>query len=328
MGVLEGGKLDAARLQAPFSWVQLISLVTVFSMLGALIRLEIGSAANYDLYSAYGTLYANVVGCIIMGSLSINKAWLICHHYALYIGLGVGMCGSLTSFSSWQTEAVMALVDWPTVGGIQGVGDQVVGSMTIQLVGVATATSSLVFGMLANQAIAAYDYEFDAPKPPSRATERRDMCVLAAAAVVCVVLLAVNFAAEDRESYAYTCLFAPAGALLRFHLSIRLNKHSWFPWGTFAANMVGCTVLGVATVVQDAPGQIALSTTGAAVVSGVASGFCGSLSTVSTWVSELRALSTVPHRALRYGFASIVWAQLILLAILGTYRWEHGVSGG
>ena len=55
------------------------------------------------------TLYANVVGCVLMGLLSRGKGWLVANHYALHVGLGVGVGGSVTSFSSWQLEASHAL---------------------------------------------------------------------------------------------------------------------------------------------------------------------------------------------------------------------------
>lgn len=39
--------------------------------------------------------------------------------------------------------------------------------------------------------------------------------------------------------YGAALLIAPLGALLRWQLGIRLNSLSWFPIGTFAANVLG-----------------------------------------------------------------------------------------
>ena len=55
-------------------------------------------------YPISSVLYDNILGCALMGVLAINKAWFVCNFYAVYIGLGVGFCGSLTSFSSWQVR--------------------------------------------------------------------------------------------------------------------------------------------------------------------------------------------------------------------------------
>ena len=123
-----------------------------------------------------------------------------------------------------------------------------------------------------------------------------------------------------------TCLFAPVGALTRYYLSRRFNVYGWFPWGTFIANMVAVGVLAIMTIMFDTPRNVKLSTYEYATVYGIAQGFCGCLSTVSTWVFELRTLTTVPSRALIYGIVSIASAQAILIVSVGVYRWVHGVE--
>jgi fluoride ion exporter CrcB/FEX len=93
-----------------------------------------------------------------------------------------------------------------------------------------------------------------------------------------------------QKSYGIALLFGPAGCLLRFYLS-RFNgslkgRWAWLPAGTFAANMVACAVnfslrAGIDTT-RHMPFAIE------ALLAGIMTGFSGSLSTVSTWVVEVR----------------------------------------
>lgn len=55
---------------------------------------------------------------------------------------------------------------------------------------------------------------------------------------------------------------------------------------------------------------------------GVSTGFMGSLSTVSTWMNELHKLSSTKSLSLayRYGLATVVVAQLIVVGSGGIYK--------
>eukprot|EP00037_Helgoeca_nana_P008744 m.77504 g.77504 ORF g.77504 m.77504 type:complete len:136 (+) comp19115_c0_seq5:956-1363(+) len=114
----------------------------------------------------------------------------------------------------------------------------------------------------------------------------------------------------------------------RYTLSVRFNRDGWFPWGTFSANMLGTVVLGITTIVLDRPRDVVLSRWEQAALYGLGNGFCGCLSTVSTWVFELRSLTTVPERAVRYGMFTVLWAQALLLGTIGVYNWVHGADTG
>lgn len=109
---------------------------------------------------------------------------------------------------------------------------------------------------------------------------------------------------------------------------MRFNRDGWFPWGTFSANMLGTVVLGITTIVLDRPRDVVLSRWEQAALYGLGNGFCGCLSTVSTWVFELRSLTTVPERAVRYGMFTVLWAQALLLSTVGVYNWVHGADTG
>lgn len=82
-------------------------------------------------------------------------------------------------------------------------------------------------------------------------------------------------------------LVAAVGASCRYVVDqfIQHQHDSVFPWGTFAINVVGSFVLGVATGSVSHHG---LSTTAAAIIG---AGFCAGFTTFSTWMWETLALS-------------------------------------
>ena len=66
-----------------------------------------------------------------------------------------------------------------------------------------------------------------------------------------------------------------------------------------------------------------LSESEEAIVYGVAYGFSGCLTTVSTLALELRGLSSVPSRAVKYAALSVFLSQLIIMLICGSYKFAN-----
>ncbi|KUJ70506.1 chromosome condensation protein CrcB [Streptomyces albus subsp. albus] len=75
---------------------------------------------------------------------------------------------------------------------------------------------------------------------------------------------------------------AMVGAPLRYLTDrwVQSRHDSVFPWGTFAVNVVGCLVLGLATGAASADLQLLLGT-----------GLCGALTTYSTFSYETLRLA-------------------------------------
>ncbi|WP_285760151.1 fluoride efflux transporter CrcB [Nocardiopsis ansamitocini] len=73
-------------------------------------------------------------------------------------------------------------------------------------------------------------------------------------------------------------LGAAVGAPARYLIdrAVQSRHESLFPWGTFCANTVGCLLLGVLTVLPLSGEVMALAATG----------FCGALTTYSTFAYE------------------------------------------
>lgn len=137
------------------------------------------------------------------------------------------------------------------------------------------------------------------------------------------VLMAI-FPPHDpwRGQVVFALVFAPLGCLSRFYLSMYLNSRvATFPLGTFTANIAGTVVLGMAWDIAHAPvGGVV----GCQVLQGVEDGFCGCLTTISTWVAELGSLRR--RHAYVYGAASVVVALVLMIAVMGGLRWSDGFS--
>lgn len=138
------------------------------------------------------------------------------------------------------------------------------------------------------------------------------------------VLAFVGFANYPSSRLLAVC-FGPFGALLRWYLSLFNAQPRWkrFPFYTFVPNVLAsalsCAMEIVASETHahsaDAYRTYVLFGQGAVQV-----GLLGSLSTVSTWVNELDALSSRRVGwAYRYGLLSVVISQLASVCMLGVF---------
>eukprot|EP00590_Aulacoseira_subarctica_P003148 CAMPEP_0172422114 /NCGR_PEP_ID=MMETSP1064-20121228/8310_1 /TAXON_ID=202472 /ORGANISM="Aulacoseira subarctica , Strain CCAP 1002/5" /LENGTH=242 /DNA_ID=CAMNT_0013162827 /DNA_START=335 /DNA_END=1060 /DNA_ORIENTATION=+ len=129
-----------------------------------------------------------------------------------------------------------------------------------------------------------------------------------------------SFRGSDTSFYRscwLSILLSPFGTLTRWYLS-RFNgrlkgKWNWFPIGTFTANISASIVSGLVSGIliryfNSAPSQ---GWSGQTILNAIKIGFAGSLSTVSTFVTEYDKIDkTFPHhgKALYYVTASLLAA--------------------
>lgn len=158
--------------------------------------------------------------------------------------------------------------------------------------------------------------------PPSRAARYT-------LSIISVLVYAGAFPAYFRMSPSFrhqataAILFSFPGTLSRYLLSINLNQRvKLFPLGTFTANAFGTALIGTFHVLQSTRTPPSLN--GCAVLQGLIDGYCGCLTTVSTFATEVAALS--PGKAWLYVVLSWVTCQLLLLVILGPSYWAGNVS--
>jgi fluoride exporter len=117
------------------------------------------------------------------------------------------------------------------------------------------------------------------------------------------------------------CIGASLGALLRWWLGIALNSYfPTIPPGTLVANLVGGYIIGVAVAVFAA--SPALSPEWRLFV---ITGFCGGLTTFSTYSAELVALVQEGRVLWAMGAAAthLVGSVLMTFAGIGTVVWAR-----
>ncbi|RDL39516.1 uncharacterized protein BP5553_03856 [Venustampulla echinocandica] len=244
----------------------------------------------------------------------------------LYIGLATGFCGCFTSFSTFIRDAFLAMSNELLTPGSTVAAQRNGGYSFMALLAVIIATLTMCISALhigAHLAIVSEPFIPTLPFTFCRKVLDRIGVVLAWGCWLGAVLLAI-FPPHDiwRGEAVFALVFAPLGCLGRFYASTYLNgKISSFPLGTFLVNTLGTIILGMAYDLQRVPlGAVV----GCQVLQGIEDGFCGCLTTVSTWVAELSSLRRA--NAYRYGGASIIVALCFLIVIMGSMQWTVGFS--
>lgn len=312
-----------------------------------------------------GVLWANVAGSLIMGFLIEDKdlfrrdKWgdnqrddqheqeqskthaAVKKTIPLYIGLTTGFCGCFTSFSAFMRDAFLSLANalpdpsLPTdvpIASRNG-GYSFMALVAVIVVTVALSLSALIAG--AHLALALTSVTPRIPFALARVLDRV-VVILAWGCWLGTIFLAIwppdRHIAPEHEHWrgraVFALVFAPLGCLLRFWVSVRLNPRlPAFPLGTFVVNVFGTIVEGMAYDLQRVPGlgAIPAALVGCQVLQGVMDGFCGSATTVSTWVAELNGLSSRRH-AYVYGLVSVVVSLAFLVVIMGSLFWTRGFA--
>lgn len=360
----------------------IVGYLVLFSFVGTLLRIAIecltfypGSPVNTSV------LWANVGGSLVMGFLSEDQeifrfeeieakipeeerhdrtrraVHLKAHKKTipLYIGLTTGLCGSLTSFSTFIRDVYLALANElpvpigpysnislftsaPGTARAPNGGFSFMALVAVLFTEIGLSLAGLFLG--AHLAIGVSAWTPSLPQHWLRKFLDPTAVILAClswVAVICLVILLPKSPQHDslwsselwRGPVLFALIFAPVGCLARFFLSLKLNgRIRSFPLGTFTVNVGGTMVLGMAYSIQHA--SIGASSLGGGsivscrVLQGIMDGFCGCLTTVSTWVLELSDLRR--RHAYLYGGVSVIIALCALVIEIGSLQWTHGLA--
>ncbi|KAJ6783737.1 hypothetical protein PWT90_08626 [Aphanocladium album] len=247
----------------------------------------------------------------------------------LYIGLATGFCGSFTSFSTFIRDVFLALSNDMVSPDLHGLapshrngGYSFMALLAIIIETVGLSLSAYIAGLHLGSALEPYT-----PSISFRFTRNvldRLFVLLGWGCWIGAVVMAIVPPHKNwRGTAVFAIVFAPLGCLGRFYLSLYLNgKRPSFPLGTFAANVLGTVILGMAW-------DIAHSTStggvlGCQLLQGVEDGFCGCLTTISTWVSELTSLRR--KSSYIYGTVSVLVSTALMIIIMGSLRWTQGFA--
>lgn len=264
----------------------------------------------------------------------------------LYIGLATGFCGSFTSFSSFMRDCFFALSNAlhvpishlstapisETLNVHRNPGYSLMALLAVMMITIGLSLGALQVG--AHLALGLDPYTPSIPFLFSRKIVDRLIVFLALGCWLGAVFMAIwppdrphgpvgnaSWAQETWRSQAlFALVFAPLGCLLRFYVSLRLNgKIKSFPLGTFAVNIFGTMMEAVFLDLQRVPvgGMVACQ-----VLQGMSDGFCGCLTTVSTWVAELKGLRL--RHAYLYGVMSVGVGLGLMVIIMGSLQWTIG----
>ena len=316
----EGGALAGPGTVVPptsteASLAARVASVIVFAVLGVYLRIILFAATppGFDKY-----LTSQVVGSFVLGFVDLFRDRI---PHAIFVGVGVGFCGTITTFATWQVD-VARNVGFP--GAPSDTSARVYAWFAQQFVGLAVPLSAIALGghcaILAGSAFkSAFDSVFT---PEARAlVDKRiasggsilDAAIFGTAFVVLVATCASAAVLQTELTVSLT--LGPPAALLRYALALNLNPRSRrFAWGTFVANILGTAIAVMATLLQAGTSSSYVS---CMVLAAVQDGFSATLSTISTFVKELRTLAA--RDSLIYGLGSIVAAQIVSLVSLGVY---------
>lgn len=309
-------ELPPVKIYRPLS-IHVLALLMPASIFGVLARLGLQALTTYNGESIFPLAYVQATGCFIMGVGLRMKEPFGNFYGPLYTALTTGFCGSLTTFSGWQVDIFNSWVNSGQFsrGGLRDFMD----GLTKTWVTLVLSLASLKFGIYVCGVAQPY---FPAPRPPSK-NARYTLTILAiltyAATLPAYFFLPHNF----RHQATAALLFSFPGTLTRYLLSIKLNPRlKTMPLGTFMANSLGTALLGFFHVLQGLPSAVSPNT--CALLQGLGDGYCGCLTTISTFAAEIGALTG--WKAVSYTTISWITGQLLLLVIMGSSFWGGHVK--
>ncbi|KAL6309665.1 CrcB-like protein-domain-containing protein [Sparassis latifolia] len=313
----EEDKFPPSKIYHPLSFA-VLALLMPASVFGTLARLGLEALVTFDGHTIFPLAWVQAGGCLVMGFALALKDPFGQFYGPFYTAITTaGFCGSFTTFSGWQLAVFQAWInegrfhrDWlrDVIDGLT----QTVFTLALSLVCVSFGAhlASLI------QPI------FPALPPPKRAI-RHSLSVLSILIYAATYPAYFRLPASYRHQATAALLFSFPGTLTRYFLSLRLNPLlHLMPLGTFSANMLGTALIGMFTVLQGMHSPP--SPRACALLRGLSDGYCGCLTTVSTFAAEVATLDDA--KAWLYVVASCVTAQLLLLVILGPSYWAGHVS--
>ena len=227
----------------------------------------------------------------------------------LYIGLTTGLCGSITTFSGLMYNSCVALF---------GPSSHYIYPVSNYLAVIVSAFASSFVGFVMGRHFSIFIFP-SSPSKTRRAQYLNDHVriwlfpLLILISIPLLILLAVLLPTGSYTYFIYSAIFAPFGSLTRYLLSVIFNTNTNFPLGTLLANIIGSYIyFGMVTINEYVS---TLSPLVRQVIMSVIQGYCGCLTTVSTFILEL---DTIKKRRYIYAYfiATVLPIQVVYI-ILG-----------
>lgn len=337
-------------------WIHLHLQFAFFGIIGFLARIGIEKLTQYQ-GPLGGVLWANFTGSLVMGYLvhwtffhvkqdlsdkktrngKVRQVYSEKAHTPLYVAITTGFYGSFTSFSSFILVlfevSANTTYDLPFPGPAWGVPMW----FAYAIVELCVSTTGFTIGKHMAQLATPTWFALTQNHIHMAHNVTSVLGALSWTAAVVLTIVSSLPATTSPHSHLTSTLqsggwrywalgmtFTPVGVYTRFWVSRLLNprylKGKFFV-GTFIVNVGGTILLAVLMVLRYGGNGAAVDGGRPGlkcdVVQAMADGYCGALTTVSTFVAELFALP-VP-RAYMYGFASVMVSYGCMTLIYGTY---------
>ncbi|CAM9304874.1 unnamed protein product [Scytosiphon promiscuus] len=294
-----------------------ISFCSCFGTLARLYTDDIGPASNVALQ---GSFLANSLGSFALGVLTSSPDREAASE-TVYAGLTVGLWGSYTTYSGWNLRVARA-----ALGEISGAPSGGIVAAVAIVTSLAFFASCFAAGSDMMKQLASHGRTLQLRSMlggggtlsgGGRDELRTVLGMLGAVYALLAVLLAVDNNWSRRIDW-MACMLAPFGALTRFYLA----RYGWtlngrvrngaFPLGTFLANVVGSLGMAILFFTARKLSWIVIGWNNVVVKAWLV-GFFGSLTTMSTFMSEV-----VGHRDAHGPAASYAYlAATAITAISG-----------
>lgn len=276
---------------SPMEWVAVLP----FAVLGGSLRVSLCSVPLLPDYIP-STFACNILGTFVMGMAAARPAGIDSYERALHRGVSVGFCGCLTTFSAWIVQAASRPC---TIQMMFDVLSTLIGCVGAWKLGKRVSRSALanMIGQTDVQAAAVLRFR-----------------ALAISLVLSGGVFLHEWAAMDEACDAvslWTAALHGPGAILRLMLTTSLNGLGYC-CGTITANMSAVAIASWLSELATADGS--------SIATAFSRGFCGSLSTVSSFINDFMSVLQ------RQSTAAPTWALLyITLSLLGA---TFSVIGG
>ncbi|KAF9165135.1 hypothetical protein DFQ26_000579 [Actinomortierella ambigua] len=315
-----------------------VAMIIPNAILGVLIRLGVVYIETFPDQPVFPLIWAQFIGCLIMGLLVSTRTRMDRWHWIgpfMYASLSSGLCGSITTFSSWSLGIFTELANinrspHPPLQNILAGISQLTVTIAMSLTGFAlgkhlgsalkhylNSRSKQMDGARCGTKINPDDVPVREERPPLPPSDHYTLLELAIGAFSLLLWVALILAviwiapSSSWRHVVMATVFAPVGAVFRWYLSRFNARYPMFPIGTFAANIIGSWILAAV---------IALQYTGhfldgsnrqdCQILAGLQDGLCGCLTTISTFTVEMVTLNR--KAAYRYALVSIILAQFVM----------------
>ncbi|KAJ2962920.1 hypothetical protein NQZ79_g1969 [Umbelopsis isabellina] len=277
----EEPKPDGQSLKLYENKLIIFAALIPVSIIGMLIRVGLTSLETYSGAPVFALVYVQFIGCTIMGFVAKKKDFLLKKYLPLQIALSTGLCGSITTFSSWQLAIFEAFAN--TSGDSHATGYNVLAGLSQILVTMAVSVVGLEIGyhlaytldhIVTHQLARKLDTRAYTISPIGYRLSRepKDIISFIVGVLSWIAVIVVAATVLSNKKLSLACVFAPLGTLLRWWLSRYNTRIAGFPLGTLIANLIATLVLAVVTLLMSGPVSSFMS---CSVLQGISDGFCG-----------------------------------------------------